>query len=540
MGKKTESHYLERELNELVQQDKSIFEFLQRGSLDGVWYWDITHPENEWMSPRFWELLGFDPTKKEHLAKEWQDLINPEDLEVALSNYTKHCADPKHPYDQTVRYRHKDGSTVYVRCRGIAIRDQTGKPIRLLGAHTDLTELKRTEETLKQRTIELEASNQSLKGVERELRKSSKGLEQQVEERTRQLLDSEKSLQTMIERAPDSIVYVGGDGSIELVNQRTEEIFGYDRGELVGQPLELLIPERFRNQHRQHLIGFFKKPRVRPMGSGLELCGRRKDGSEFPFEVSLSFMELEKGIMGCATIRDITLRKGAQEKLQKTQEELLDLNRHLIQAQEEERRRISLELHDQLGQELALLSIRIEQLKQKAPESQAQLGEQLQELGEKSKEIASRVQTLSHQLHPPQLVHLGLVAASRSLCHEVSESTDIQIDFSHLDVSRSIPQEVSTCLYRVLQESLTNVVKHSGAKTAQVELAGSPSEIQLEILDSGVVFDPESTGSRGGLGLISMRERLSLLGGELLIESRPSGNTWIKARLPLNFSASQN
>ncbi len=121
---------------------------------------------------------------------------------------------------------------------------------------------------------------------------------------------------------------------------------------------------------------------------------------------------------------------------------------------------------------------------------------------------------------------------------EVSESTDIQIDFSDLDVSRSIPQEVSTCLFRVLQEALTNVAKHSGAKTAQVKLAGSPSEIQLQILDSGVGFDPESTGSRGGLGLISMRERIGLLGGELLIESRPSGNTWIKACLPLNSSVS--
>jgi PAS domain S-box-containing protein len=401
MGKDTETHYLQRELYELVQTDESIFEFLQRGSLDGVWYWDITHPENEWMSPRFWELLGFDPTKKEHLAKEWQDLINTEDLEVALSNYTKHCADPKHPYDQTVRYRHKDGSTVWVRCRGIAIRDHTGKPIRLLGAHTDLTELKRTEETLKQRTIELEASNQSLKRAEGELRKASKGLEQQVQARTK---------------------------------------------------------------------------------------------------------------------------------------ELRDLSGKLIRTQEAERRRISLELHDRLGQDLALLSIQIERLIQKAPESQAQLNEQLQALSTRTKELSSKVQTLSHELHPSQLVHLGLVAASRSLCHEVSQSSDIQIDFSHSDVSRSISPEVSTCLYRVLQESLTNVVKHSGAKTAQVELAGSPSEIQLQILDSGVGFDPKSTGSRGGLGLVGMRERLSLLGGELLIESRPSGSTWIKACLPLSSS----
>ncbi|MCH8321242.1 MAG: sensor histidine kinase, partial [Acidobacteria bacterium] len=232
------------------------------------------------------------------------------------------------------------------------------------------------------------------------------------------------------------------------------------------------------------------------------------------------------------TLLDITERKQAETKL-------LALSRHLIQTQEQERRRIALELHDQLGQDLALLSIEIERLMQKAPESQAQLGEKLQGLGMRTKELTSKVQTLSHRLHPSTLAHLGLVAASRSLCQEVSESSDIQIDFSHSDVSRSIPQEVSTCLFRVLQESLTNVVKHSGAKTAQVELAGSPSEIQLQILDSGVGFDPKSTGSRGGLGLLSMRERLNLLGGELLIESRPSGNTWIKACVPLNSDASR-
>jgi len=233
--------------------------------------------------------------------------------------------------------------------------------------------------------------------------------------------------------------------------------------------------------------------------------------------------------------KEITERKRAQEEVEKTQEELFKLSRHLIQAQEEERRRIALELHDQLGQDLALLSITIEQIKQTALQSQVK---QLQQLTTLATKVASQVQTLSHQLHPSTLTHLGLVAASRSLCHEVSESADIHIDFSHSDVSRSLPQEVSTCLFRVLQESLTNVVKHSGAKTAQVELAGSPSEIQLQILDSGVGFDPKSTGSRGGLGLLSMRERLNLLGGELLIESRPSGNTWIKACVPLKSSAS--
>ncbi|MBW2467360.1 MAG: response regulator, partial [Deltaproteobacteria bacterium] len=122
--------------------------FLQDGSLDGLWYWDLENLENEWMNPRFWTLLGYDPQEKKHLASEWQDLIYSEDLQVALDNFHKHCSNPNHPYDQVVRYRHKNGSTVWIRCRGIVIRDETGKPIRMLGAHTDLTPLKQAEEEL--------------------------------------------------------------------------------------------------------------------------------------------------------------------------------------------------------------------------------------------------------------------------------------------------------------------------------------------------------------------------------------------------------
>jgi PAS domain S-box-containing protein len=160
MSKK--DHYLKKELYDLIKKNVSVFEFLQQGSLDGIWYWDIEAQENEWMSPRFWEVLGYDPSEKKHLSKEWQDLINPDDLKTALYNFAKHCEDSNHPYDQVVRYRHKDGHTVWVRCRGIAIRDETGKPIRMLGAHTDLTPQKIAEEKLRQKTIELEETNKKL------------------------------------------------------------------------------------------------------------------------------------------------------------------------------------------------------------------------------------------------------------------------------------------------------------------------------------------------------------------------------------------
>lgn len=162
-------HDLERELYDLIKRDQSIFDFLQEGSLDGIWYWDLEAPESEWMSPRFWELLGYDPAEKKHLASEWQDLIFPDDLKTAIENLTKHCEDPSHPYDQVVRYRHKNGSTVWVRCRGIAIRDDSGQPIRLLGAHTDLTPLKRAEEMLELKAQALTDANRKLKKALKEI-----------------------------------------------------------------------------------------------------------------------------------------------------------------------------------------------------------------------------------------------------------------------------------------------------------------------------------------------------------------------------------
>lgn len=146
----SKDNYLKTELYALVREDESIFEFLQDGSLDGMWYWDLENPESEWMSPRFWTLLGYDPAEKSHQSSEWQDLIHPEDLKIAIENFKKHCDDPNHPYDQVVRYTHKNGSTVWVRCRGLAIRDDNGKPVRMLGAHTDLTSQKQAQQHLAQ------------------------------------------------------------------------------------------------------------------------------------------------------------------------------------------------------------------------------------------------------------------------------------------------------------------------------------------------------------------------------------------------------
>ncbi len=151
-----EEHYLKAELYALIASDTQIFEFIQTGALDGIWYWDLQNPGQEWMSPKFWETLGYGPNEKEHLSKEWQTIINEEDLQLASENLEKHCLDPSYPYDQIVRYKHKNGSTVWIRCRGMAIRDEEGKALRMLGAHTDITKLKLAEQEIAKLASEFE------------------------------------------------------------------------------------------------------------------------------------------------------------------------------------------------------------------------------------------------------------------------------------------------------------------------------------------------------------------------------------------------
>ncbi|MEQ8241484.1 MAG: PAS domain-containing protein [Cyclobacteriaceae bacterium] len=154
------TNYLKEELYELIKSDESIFDFIQESSLDGLWYWDLEQPEEEWMNPKFWAVLGYDHREMPHKASAWQDIIHPKDLEIAKDNVTKHLENPDFPYDQVARYTHKNGSTVWIRCRGLAVRDEHGKPLRMLGAHQEITELKNNELLLKSKTAQLHNAQQ--------------------------------------------------------------------------------------------------------------------------------------------------------------------------------------------------------------------------------------------------------------------------------------------------------------------------------------------------------------------------------------------
>jgi PAS domain S-box-containing protein len=222
---------------------------------------------------------------------------------------------------------------------------------------------------------------------------------------------------------------------------------------------------------------------------------------------------------------DITERKLAETAL-------ADLRRKLFEAQEQERNRIARELHDDIGQRLALLAIRLEQLHEDA-RNLPEVRRRLDELQKQATEITIDIQTLSHELQSLKLDYLGPVAAMRGLCQELEDLGKVKIDFKSQDLPSPLPPDISLCLFRVLQEALHNSVRHSGTPHVEVNFLGTPDEVHLTISDSGVGFDINEAKMRRGFGLVSMEERLKQLQGTLSIESQPKRGTTIHANIPL-------
>ena len=229
------------------------------------------------------------------------------------------------------------------------------------------------------------------------------------------------------------------------------------------------------------------------------------------------------GYIGTCT--DVTERKLAEESL-------ADIGRKLIEAHEEERTWIARELHDDVNQRIALLAVELDRWNQQLPPSAVEFHDHIHHASLRLSDIAADIQALSHRLHSSKLEFLGIVAAARSFCKELSEQQKVEIDFSHTEMPRSVPKEISLCLFRVLQETLQNAVKHSGVRHIKVDLRGTEGEIQLTVSDLGVGFDPQDAIHRRGLGLISMRERMQLVSGEISIKSQPGNGTTIHARVP--------
>ncbi len=220
--------------------------------------------------------------------------------------------------------------------------------------------------------------------------------------------------------------------------------------------------------------------------------------------------------------------------------ERIELARRLMSAQEAERARIARELHDGIGQEIALLGIQMQRaLVSTSPDQEAQTPE-IQQFSSKLAAIGVHVGRLSHQLHSSELEFLGLTVAVTKLCREFSEESPIKVICNCSNIPPKLDNDVALTFLRLVQESLHNVAKHSGAKSVQVDLTGTSEEVSLVVRDDGVGFDVKQLKTAPGLGLVSMRERANLIGGEFLIDSTPSVGTSIRARVHIAGRRSQD
>jgi PAS domain S-box-containing protein len=324
---------------------------------------------------------------------------------------------------------------------------------------------------------------------------------------------TEREYKTIFESAPDGILVVDRDGGIVDANAEAVRLFGYAWGDLVGMTVEQLVPEAARDRHAAHRDHFHAHARRRPMGVGTELEAVDAKGRTFPVEISLSPIEVTGEPRVVATVRDISVRR-----------RLRNFGLGALRAAEEERARIARELHDETAQELATHIVRLSILQRSALEH----ADELTELRDALRRTAEGVRRVARGLRPPELEDAGFAAALHAHVRQVSGAHDIDIDVEiQVPPDPLMDADELLALYRILQEAMSNAVRHSGAGRIRVEVGVDAEHVWAAVEDDGRGFDPAKVGDDGvsGLGIVGMRERASMIGGRVSIDSGSSGTT---------------
>ena len=344
----------------------------------------------------------------------------------------------------------------------------------------------------------------------------------------RALHDNEERLRMILDSTAEGIYGIDLQGRCTFCNQACLRILGYELvDELIGKNMHDLIHQR-RDAGKSFPL---EECRIcRATSNGVHVDNEalwRSNGTSFPAECWRYPQLSGSEVVGAAVaFVDITKRRLAETAL-------AAVNRKLIDAQEQERSRIARELHDDIGQRLALMAMAVAQL-QRNTHDQSELPRHLEALQKQATEVATDVQSLSHELHSSRLQYLGVVAAMRGFCREFGEQQQVEVDFSTSDLPIPLSPDVSLCFFRVLQEALHNAAKHSGMRHFEVRFWQTPADVRLTISDFGSGFDVDAAKESQGLGLISMEERLKMLNGTLSIESRPQHGTTIHACVPFS------
>ena len=446
-------------------------------------------------------MYGLQPGAFDHTTSAFfQNLIHPDDR-ARVTDLADCALQTGEPATGEWRVLWPDGSVHWIAGRWQVFMDESGKPLRVLGANMDVTERKRTEEALLKvnRTLEVQAA----------------------------LLQSrEELLRIFVKSVPAGVAMLDRDMRYIQVSDRWCSDYSLDSSQILGHShYEIFpdLPEGWKEIHRRCLEG-------ETLGAEEDRWDREGGTTWLRWEIRP--WRTPTGTVGGILIfsEDITHRKQMEEALS-------GVSRRLIEAQERERGRIARDLHDDICQQLALASIELEQVQRKLPDSVSEERSHLEELRERIIDISTDVQMMSHELHSAKLSYLGIAIALKGFCREFGEHHKVEIEFESRDLPRQLPPDVSLCLFRVLQEALHNASKHSGVKRFDVQLWGTSGDVHLTISDLGSGFDTEAAMKGRGLGITSMQERLKLVKGELTISSQPKRGATIHARVPLDLES---
>lgn len=345
--------------------------------------------------------------------------------------------------------------------------------------------------------------------------------------------NSEAKYAGMIHSAMDAIITIDDTQSIVLFNPAAESMFGVPAAQAIGMPLTNLMPDRFRGTHYTYVERFGQTGVTdRAMGGNSAIYGLRADGEEFSIEASISQLVQDGRKFYTVILRDITRRKRAEQALNESHQRLRELSANLQRAREDEKTRIARELHDDLGQRLTALKMDVATLQDDIPLELAPLRRTTEGMNQLIDSTVAAVRRIAADLRPVMLDDLGLASAVEWLASEFTRRHGIEVKLAISDDDMDFDHATATAIYRLVQEALTNVARHAQASAVSVTLVHDAAENVIIISDNGRGICPEDEGKAGSFGLLGMKERTHLLGGKMIIASKPSEGTTIRIVIP--------
>ena len=357
----------------------------------------------------------------------------------------------------------------------------------------------------------------------------------QIEMRDDNLRKNEESMRTILDNAFDAIITMNQKGEIRGWNQRATMIFGWHADEVIGKRLaDIIIPPQHRKDHTKGLERFLATGIAKVLNQEIQMSALRQDGTEFPVEFSISAIKDEESYIFTGIIRDITERNRAEMDLLNTREELRNLSNRLQSIREEEKTHIAREIHDELGQCLTALKFDLVWINKNVFQPDALIVEKIKSMTDLIENTIQMVQRIASELRPQILDILGLCEAIKWLAKGFQKRTGIPCEITIHPDQINLDPECATAFFRIYQETLTNVARHANASLVQSSLEQKGNQLVLKVKDNGNGMDIRKAESPESFGLIGIRERILVFGGETSIQSNRGEGTLITISMPIN------